>query len=103
MIPHIPEPGEPLESKAVKRQRFIIRWIIIGIFIWTVVSCFYGITDYIDLLLNGPAPLRSGYIPKAYRINDNMKFVPKGEDPSRYVIPSYLDQYKASLEEDESH
>lgn len=99
MVPHIPEPGEPLESKAEKRQRFIIRWLIIGIFIWTVVSCFYGIADYIDLLLNGPAPLRPGYIPKAYRVNDEVMFVPKGEDPRRYIVPSYLNEYKDSLKE----
>ena len=70
MLPRIPEPGEPLESKSEERKRFIVRWLIIGVFLWTVASILYGIGDYIDLLVNGPVPLRPGYIPKAYRTSE---------------------------------
>lgn len=99
MVPRIPEPGEPLESKKEKIHRFIVRWIIIGIFLWTFASVIYGIRDYIDLFVNGPVPFRYGYIPKAYRIHDQVMFVPKGEDARLYVKPSYLKEYERSLKQ----
>lgn len=99
MVPHIPEPGEPLESKEEKMVRFIGRWVIIGVFLWIIVSIIHGIGDYIDLFVNGPVPLRPGYIPKAYRIHDKVMFVPKGEDARLYVKPSYLKEYKRSLKQ----
>lgn len=85
MVPHIPGPGEPLESESEKRKRRVGFWAIIVLFVWTVVSCIIGFADYVDLFLNGPVPLREGYIPKAQRVFPDVKFVPKGEDPTKYV------------------
>lgn len=99
MLPHIPEPGEPLESKEEEKKRCIVRWLILAVFLWTVASIIYGIGDYIDLFTQGPAPLRNGYIPKAYRVDDEVMFVPHGKDPRLYVKPSYLKEYESSLKQ----
>lgn len=85
MVPHIPGPGEPLEPKSDVRRRAIGRILVIVLIVWTAISCIIGLADYVDLFLNGPVPLRPGYIPKAQRIDSDVKFVPRGEDPAKYV------------------
>lgn len=99
MVPRIPEPGEPLESQDEKNSIFIGRCLFIGILLWIIASIVNGIGAYIDLFINGPVPLRPGYIPKAYRIHDEIMFVPKGQDPRLYVKLPYLQEYESSLEE----
>ena len=83
------EPYDPetLETKTERRHRIIISIGLVLIIIWTLISCFYGILEWIDLLRYGPVPLREGYIPKAYRIYDDVKVLPKGADPSLYIKP----------------
>ena len=85
MVPHIPGPGEPLEPESDRRKRAIGRVIAILLIVWTAISCIIGFADYVDLFLNGPVPLRPGYIPKAQRIYSDVKFVPKGADPKWYI------------------
>ena len=84
-VPHIPEPGEPLETKEERRARVGLTFFVVLIIIWTAISFFMGISEWLDVLFNGPYPLREGYIPKAYRVHDDVKVLPKGADPSLYI------------------
>ena len=76
---------KPLTEEEEKWLRIKLYIGIIFLFIWFAWSCFYGILEWMDLIKYGPVPLREGYIPKAQRVYEDIKVVPQGEDPSKYI------------------
>lgn len=87
MVPKIPGPNGPLEDPKEQRNRKIGFWFFIFLIVWWFFSFFYCIGEVIEVFTKGPAPLREGYIPKAQRIHQEVKFLPKGADPRIYVKP----------------
>lgn len=63
----------------------LLTWFVIVYVLGFVESSIETTRNIIDVLENGPPPLREGYIPPSKRKVEGVKFVPYGADPAYYI------------------